>query len=570
LNHNTKYQSWLKSESLDEESRKELLDIINNPGEIEERFCENLRFSTGGIRGIIGAGTNRINRYVIRQQVQGLSNYIKKNSPKNHSVVIAYDSRHFSSEFALDAALVLCANNIKAYIFESLRPTPELSFAVRHLKCSAGIVITASHNPHEYNGYKVYGADGVQITVGVADHLMRETENVDIFNDVFIIKKGEGLKKGLLVYVGKEVDDAYLSEFSTLPSHLSDSDKSIRIVYTPLHGAGARLVTKALQMRGYNNLSVVDSQLEPDGDFPTVISPNPEEKETYKESIILAEKINADLIIATDPDCDRIGVGIKNDSGGFSLLSGNQTGALLLNYILSLKENIVSKDAVIKTIVTSDLGAVIAKSYGATVFETLTGFKYIGEKIEELEKNNSYKFLFGYEESYGYLAGTFVRDKDAVIVAVLIADMVDYYKYKGLSVFEVLNNLYEKYGYYEDALESFILNINDSRKRSDKIYSIFRSSDSVLKYFPNCEIIENYELGERLFLKTGSKEELELPKACVVKIYLSGGSWVAVRPSGTEPKLKFYYSAQGKSESEVKKRAEAIKGIIRRIMGKSD
>ncbi|MCK5758029.1 MAG: phospho-sugar mutase [Clostridiales bacterium] len=570
MNYYTNYQRWLKSESLDEESRKELLDISNNPGEIEERFCKNLRFSTGGIRGIIGAGTNRINRYVIRQQVQGLSNYIKKNFSKKHSVVIAYDSRHLSSEFALDAALVLCANNIKAYIFESLRPTPELSFAVRHSKCSAGIVITASHNPHEYNGYKVYGADGAQITMGLADQIMRETDCLDIFNDIFVISKEEGLKKGLLVYIGKEVDDAYLSEFSTLPSHLSDSDKSLRIVYTPLHGAGANIVPKALLLRGYNNISLVDSQFEPDGDFPTVKSPNPGEKEVFKESIILAEKINADLIIATDPDCDRIGVGIKNDSGGFSLLSGNQTGALLINYILSIKEDVVFEDAVIKTIVTSDLGAVIAKSYGATVFETLTGFKYIGEKIGEFEKNNSYRFLFGYEESYGYLAGTFVRDKDAVIAAVLIVDMVDYYKGKGLSVFEVLNNLYEKYGYYEDALESFILNGNDCRKRYDKIYSIFRSSDSVLKYFPNCEIIENYELGEKLFLKTGSKEELELPKACVVKIYLSDGSWVAVRPSGTEPKLKFYYSSHGKSESEVKKRAETIKGIIHKIMGKND
>lgn len=417
MNYMENFKKWINSEILNEESRKELL-AIQHDNEIKERFYKSLEFGTGGLRGIIGAGSNRINVYTVRKATQGLANFINSFSSNNHkSVAIAYDSRHYSDLFAEEVALVLAANDIKAYVFDSLRSTPELSFAVRHLKCDAGIVITASHNPPEYNGYKVYGPDGGQITLDMANAIISEIDKLDIFDDVRTCSKKDAIKKGLFLYIGEDIDQLYINKVTQLSinPNISHEVDDFKIIYTPLHGTGLMPIERALKMLGYNDLHIVESQKFPDGDFPTVKSPNPEEREALTEGIKLAESINADIVLGTDPDSDRVGVAVRNKEGSYELLTGNQIGALLTHYLISNKKEVTSRDAVIKTIVTSELGANIAKAYGATVFDTLTGFKFIGEKINEFEEQNNYDFLFGYEESYGYLAGTFVRDKDAVM-----------------------------------------------------------------------------------------------------------------------------------------------------------
>lgn len=408
MNYLEQYKEWVNNPIIDSETKIELEKIKGQEKEIEDRFYQDLDFGTGGLRGIIGAGSNRINKYTVRRATQGLVNYIKKNYnfSDNNSVAIAYDSRHHSDTFALEAALVLAASNIKAYLFDALRPTPELSFTVRKLKCAAGIVITASHNPAEYNGYKVYGSDGGQITLDKANGITKEINAIRIFDDVRTIEKQEAVKLGLLNYLGEEIDKTYISEVINLSlrKEMAKEVPDFKIVYTPLHGTGLKPITKALSMLGYENIHLVTCQVEPDGMFPTCKSPNPEDREAFYEGIKIAEEINADILLGTDPDGDRVGVVVKNLKGQYQVVTGNQIGALLTHYILSSRENIDQKDAVIKTIVTSDLGAKIAESYGATVFNTLTGFKFIGEKIKEFEEDGKYNFLFGYEESYGYLA----------------------------------------------------------------------------------------------------------------------------------------------------------------------
>lgn len=546
MNYMETYQGWINNNTLDENTKNELLEIQNNDMEIKERFYKDLEFGTGGLRGIIGAGTNRINKYTVRKATQGLANYIKQNNDEksNMSVAIAYDSRHFSDVFAEEAALVLAANNIKAYLFDALRPTPELSFAVRHLGCDAGIVITASHNPSEYNGYKVYGSDGGQITLETANAIIHEIKKLDFFTDVITCSKEDAVNNKLLVYLGEEIDKEYLKNVTKLSINpeISKEVEDFKIVYTPLHGTGLMPICKSLEMLGYKEVHIVESQKVPNGDFPTVKSPNPEEREALKEAIGFAEEISADIVLGTDPDTDRVGVAVRTEKGNYELLTGNQIGALLTHYLVSNKKDITSKDAVIKTIVTSELGANIAKSYGATVLDTLTGFKFIGEKIKEFEETGEYDFLFGYEESYGYLAGTFVRDKDAVISSVLIVEMAAYYKLQGLTLLDAIDKIYQEYGYYSDALDSFTFKGIEGQEKIKSIVDKFRNIEEFKKEFSNISILEDYESQERYIIEIDKSEKIELPSSNVIKFYLSDQSWFAVRPSGTEPKLKVYYS----------------------------
>ncbi len=551
MNYMEKYKGWIENPLIDRRLKSDLLRIQNDEKEIEDRFYKDLDFGTGGLRGVMGAGCNRMNVYTVRKATQGLVNYLKKNQDAmdNKSVAIAYDSRHYSETFALEVALVLAANHVKAYLFDGLRPTPELSYAVRSLGCSAGIVVTASHNPSEYNGYKVYGADGGQITLDMANGMIAEINGIDIFHDVKTVEEQEAIKANLLQYIGKEIDEKYLSEVVNLSIRKSIVKEvpDFKIVYTPLHGTGLMLITKALSQLGYSNVHLVPSQVEPDGDFPTVKSPNPEEKEAFTEGIKIAEKIGADILLGTDPDCDRIGVVIKNHTGKYQVLTGNQVGALLTHYILSSRDDIDKHSAIIKTIVTSDLGGNIAKSFGATVFNTLTGFKFIGEKIKEFEETNSYNFVFGYEESYGYLAGDFVRDKDAVIASVLIVEMAAYYKSKDMSLFDAIEEIYKEYGYYCDALESFTFKGAQGQLKISETVEKFRNINKLSETFKEIDIIEDYQYQVRKYIDLNKEEKIDLPKSNVIKIYLKDKSWFAIRPSGTEPKLKIYYSTVGGS-----------------------
>lgn len=572
MDYRGKYQKWLTSSAVDKNTKEELLAITGNNKEIEDRFYQELSFGTGGLRAIIGAGTNRINNYTVRKATQGLANYLRENKRDSRiqKVVIAYDSRHYSDTYALEAALVLAANQIKAYLFDSLRPTPELSFAVRFLKSSAGIVITASHNPPQYNGYKVYGPDGGQATIIMVKEIIEKIKNIDIFRDVKTMDKQEALDKRLLVYIGEKVDKAYLSEVVKLVMSMrkngNNQATNLKIVYTPLHGAGLMPVKKTLKMLGYDKLHIVKSQAKPDGNFPTVKSPNPEEWEALAEGIQLAKNVDADIVLGTDPDCDRVGVVSINQEGIYQVLTGNQIGALLINYIVSSKKMIGPKDAVIKTIVTSELGGRIAESYGITVFNTLTGFKFIGEKIKEFEEIGEYEFLFGYEESYGYLAGTFVRDKDAVIASALIAEMAAYYKSKGLTLFEVMEKIYKKYGYYSDSLESFTYKHKDGQEKIKNLFEKFKDSKQLLKSFNEIEYVEDYQSQNRVF-KSGKTESIKLPKSRVIKVYFKNSAWFVVRPSGTEPKLKIYYSSLGNSSEISKKIMNELKYEVKKFIG---
>lgn len=572
MNYMENFKKWIDSEIINEDSRNELLAIQNNNAEIEERFYKNLEFGTGGLRGIIGAGTNRINIYTVRKATQGLANFINLSSSNTNtnSVAIAYDSRHSSDVFAVEAALVLAANNIKAYLFDSLRPTPELSFAVRHLNCDAGIVITASHNPREYNGYKVYGSDGGQITLEMAESIISKINKLDIFDDVRTCSKEDAVIKKLLSYIGDDVDREYLNRVTELSikPNISKEVSDFRIVYTPLHGTGLMPIQRALSMLGYNDLHIVASQKEPDGDFPTVKSPNPEEREALTEGIKLAESINADIVLGTDPDSDRVGVAIRGKQGNYELLTGNQIGALLTHYLVSNKKDISSKNAVIKTIVTSELGAKIAKSYGATVFDTLTGFKFIGERIKDFDQNKNYDFLFGYEESYGYLAGSFVRDKDAVISSVLIVEMAAFYKLQGLNLLDAIDIIHQNYGYYSDALDCFTLNGIDGLDTINSIVDKYRNIEELIKEFPDIQIVEDFKSQERFNIRAAQTERIELPSSNVIKIHLSDESWFAVRPSGTEPKLKIYYSIKAGSSERALSHLSVIKEKVKNLIDK--
>lgn len=561
MNYLDKYNSWLLDIYFDEETKNELRNIKDEK-EIEDRFYKDLEFGTGGLRGKIGAGTNRINKYTVSKVTQGLANYILENDKNsNKSVVIAYDSRFKSDEFAKNAALVLAANGIKAYLFDELKPTPELSFAVRHLKASAGIVITASHNPPEYNGYKVYGPDGCQLVPKYANKVIDKINAINSFDEVKIIYENEAKEKGLLEIIGNEIDDMYIENVKSL-SVRNDVDKDIKVIYTPLHGTGNKPVRRVLKELGYRNVIVVSEQELPDSNFSTVDYPNPEDPNSFKLAIELAEKNNADLIIGTDPDCDRVGAVVKNNNDKYIVLNGNQTGALLLDYILEAKKDSLPKNGVlIKTIVTSELGRVIASHYGMDTIDTLTGFKFIGEKIKEFEENNSKEFLFGYEESYGYLSSTFVRDKDAVNASMLIVEMAAYYKKIGLTLYEALEKLYKKYGYFIEDLHSITLEGIEGMKKINSIMNSFRETYPTKIEDIKLVKFNDYKESISKDLVNNTTKEIELPKSNVLKYVFNDNSWYALRPSGTEPKLKIYISANGDSKELAVKKLESIKNV---------
>ncbi|GKZ04233.1 phosphoglucomutase [Paraclostridium bifermentans] len=557
------YNEWINNPYFDDETKKELLSIKNDQKEIEDRFYKDLEFGTGGLRGVIGAGTNRINDYTVRRATFGLANYILQNcgdEGKSKGVVIAYDSRHKSAEFCLEAAKTLAACGIKAYIFDSLRPTPELSFAVRYLGCTAGVVITASHNPPEYNGYKVYWTDGGQVCPVIASEIIKEVNEVKEYSTIPTISKSEAIEKGLLKVIGDEVDSAFVKAVKTQVLRQDIIDKvgsDIKIFFTPIHGTGNLPIRTALKEVGFKNVEVIKEQELPDPNFSTVKYPNPEEKEVFNIAIEKAKKEGADIIIGTDPDCDRVGVVVKNTEGEYIVLNGNQVGSLLVNYIL---ENLTNENrlpvnpTIVKTIVTSELGSVIAKSFGVESIDTLTGFKFIGEKIHEFENNNEKTFIMGYEESYGYLVGTHARDKDGVVAALLISEMAAFYYDKGMSLYEGLMEIYKKYGYFREELKSITLKGIDGMEKIKFIMNYFRNS--------NIESIGSLSIKE---LKDYSNGIDGLPKSDVLKFILEDNSWIAIRPSGTEPKIKFYFGCNGKDKNIVdEKISNLMDDIIRK------
>ena len=541
------YEQWKSFDGLDGYLKDELVKIEGNREEIEDRFYKTLEFGTAGLRGVLGAGTNRMNVFTVRQATAGLAEYIKKTGHTERGVVIAYDSRHFSPEFALEAAKVLCANNIKVYLFESLRPTPELSFSVRHLHCIAGIVITASHNPAKYNGYKVYGEDGGQMPLDAANAVTEEIRKTDMLTGPSVMDEKEALSKGLLTYIGEDVDRKYLeSVFARRvnPEAVAEVADSFSIVYTPFHGSGNKLVQRILRMSGLKNLYVVREQEEPDGDFPTVKSPNPEDKEGFKLAIELAKKNNTDLIIGTDPDSDRVGIIVRDSDGEYVNFTGNQTGALLTDYILSQyteKKTMPKNPVVIKTVVTTEMIRAIAAYYGVEMMEVLTGFKFIGEKIKEFEADNSHSFVFGFEESYGYLSGTYARDKDAVVASMLIVEMAAWYKKQGMTLYDAMQKLYKKYGWYSEGVISIVEEgIEGPAKIAAMINKIRTDCPKEIAGL-SVDAVRDYSTGI-ITRRDGSCGETKQPKNNMLYLELENGAgWLAVRPSGTEPKLKLYF-----------------------------
>lgn len=542
-----KYEYWL---TFDDNTKNEL-ESITDKKEIEDRFYKDLEFGTGGLRGIMGAGANRMNKYTVGKATKGLCEYLKNEFAGEKSVVIAYDSRNKSKAFAECAAEVLCYNGIKTFLFEEIMPTPVLSFSVRYLNCNAGIVITASHNPKEYNGYKVYDKYGCQLVPQYADKVISYINNVKDIKSVKHMNLNMALSNGYLTYIGDEVLNSYISEVEKMAVYKEASD--LKIVYTPLHGTGNIPVRKVLSDMSFD-VSVVKEQAVADGNFTTVRSPNPEEKDALNMALEQAKRANADLVIGTDPDCDRVGVGVLHN-GEYTLLTGNQTGALLVDFYLKFKKQSLNpKSTLVKTIVTNDLGAEIARKNGLNVVETLTGFKYIGDQITKYEKTGENEFLIGYEESYGYLVGTYARDKDAVIASMLICEMAAYYKKNKMTLVDALNVLYSEYGFYLDALDSFVLKGKDGASRIKNIMSYFRANKATV--FPNITDVKDYSTGIG-----------DLPKSNVLKFFLKGGSWIAVRPSGTEPKLKMYYSVRGIDSSTCERSLQNIRTIINGIMG---
>lgn len=542
-----KYEYWL---TFDDNTKNEL-ESITDKKEIEDRFYKDLEFGTGGLRGIMGAGANRMNKYTVGKATKGLCEYLKNEFAGEKSVVIAYDSRNNSKAFAECAAEVLCYNGIKTFLFEEIMPTPVLSFSVRYLNCNAGIVITASHNPKEYNGYKVYDKYGCQLVPQYADKVISYINNVKDIKSVKHMNLNMALSNGYLTYIGDEVLNSYISEVEKMAVYKEASD--LKIVYTPLHGTGNIPVRKVLSDMSFD-VSVVKEQAVADGNFTTVRSPNPEEKDALNMALEQAKRANADLVIGTDPDCDRVGVGVLHN-GEYTLLTGNQTGALLVDFYLKFKKQSLNpKTTLVKTIVTNDLGAEIARKNGLNVVETLTGFKYIGDQITKYEKTGENEFLIGYEESYGYLVGTYARDKDAVVASMLICEMAAYYKKNKMTLVDALNVLYSEYGFYLDALDSFVLKGKDGVSRIKNIMSYFRANKATV--FPNITDVKDYSTGIG-----------DLPKSNVLKFFLKGGSWIAVRPSGTEPKLKMYYSVRGIDSSTCERSLQNIRTIINGIMG---
>ena len=565
-----KYNEWISSEVINEEIKNELISI-NDDKEKEDRFYKDLEFGTGGLRGVIGAGTNRMNIYTVSKATQGYAQYLN-NHFKNPSVAIAYDSRNMSREFAKATALTFAANNIKVYLFEDLRPTPMLSFTVRELKCQGGVVITASHNPKQYNGYKVYREDGGQITDETANEVIGYINNLDIFEDVKTISEEEAISNELLQYIGEDIDKVYIEKVKSLSLRkelIQEKAKDLNIIYTPIHGSGLMPIKRVLTELGFENLNIVKEQEKPDGNFPTSSYPNPEDKSVFNIALNMAKESNPDIIFGTDPDCDRIGVVVKDNSGEYKVLTGNQTGMLLAHYILkalSDRNELPKNSAVIKTIVTTEGVRKIVESFGAELIDTLTGFKYIGEKIKEFEETNSNEFIFGLEESYGYLAGTFVRDKDAVIASMLITEMALYYKEEGLTLYEALIKLYEEYGFTQEELISIELQGKEGQEKIANCLDTLRKDKLTEVNGVSVAISFDYKLSEEtIYGNEVSTAEIKLPKSNVLKYILEDDSWFVVRPSGTEPKMKIYLSVVGE---ELKDSEEKLINFKKYVMDK--
>jgi phosphoglucomutase len=567
------YETWVNYENLDSELKDQLKQMVGNDHLIEESFYKNLEFGTGGMRGEIGPGTNRMNVYTIRKAAEGLAQYIKEHGEiaMGKGVAIAYDNRFMSQEFALESALTLGKHGIKTYLFKQLRPTPELSFAVRYLQAFSGIVITASHNPPEYNGFKVYGEDGAQLTPNAAQLLVDKVNEVENELLIDVADHETMLASGRLVMIEEEVDNAYVEKLKTVVVNkevVENYGNEVKIVFTPLHGTATLPVERAFEAVGFKNFHIIKEQAVPDPNFSTVASPNPEEHAAFEMAIKYGEKLDADVLIATDPDADRVGVAVKNDKGQYVVLTGNQTGALMAEYLLSQKQatgTLPENGVIIKTIVTSELGRVIANAYGLSAIDTLTGFKFIGEKIKEFEATGENTFLFGYEESYGYLVKDFARDKDAIQAVLLAAELTAFYKSQNKTMYEGLIELFDKYGYYLEGLHSLTLKGKTGIEKMNQMIAGFRENSP--KEFAGLKVIavEDYLTRERTIVKDGVIEEIALPKSNVLKFILEGNSWICVRPSGTEPKIKFYFGTTSTSLEASKKQLEELKASI---MGK--
>ena len=566
MNYQEKYEQWLNSSYLKEEDKEELHSIAGDKDEIIDRFYKDLDFGTGGIRGKIAIGANRMNIYTVGQTTQGLANYLlqKVEKAQEKGVVIAHDPRRMSREFTEQAAQVLTANGIKTYLFDGIRPTPELSFAVKMIGAAAGIVITASHNPPDYNGYKVYGENGAQILPEIADEIIAEISKIKDFSEVKSISLEEAKERKLCKVLGEVFDRVYYEKVKTLSlSKDEEIDKGIRVVYTPLHGAGNIPVRTILSDRGFKNVFVDEEQAKPDMEFSTVASPNPENPEAFERAVELGKRVNAELLVATDPDCDRIAIAVLNKKNDYVFLNGNQTGALLLDYILKRRQEkgkLPKKGFVIKTIVTSEMGRVIAEHYGVPTYDTLTGFKFICNRAEELEREGGI-FLFGYEESIGYLTGNFVRDKDAVMSAMLIVEMAAFYKKRGQTLLDVLQGLYEKHGYFLEHLESIFLEGLEGEQKMEMIMASFREEFPPVPGMTISRKID-YKTSFQYDYEQNEKEIVDLPSSDVLKCIFTDGSWYAIRPSGTEPKIKIYISLVGKGRAEAEEKLARVKSVV--------
>ncbi|WP_406687494.1 phospho-sugar mutase [Rossellomorea vietnamensis] len=564
----TSWEKWSSYLHLDKEVNELLESMKDDEKSLEDAFYKNLEFGTGGMRGEIGPGTNRMNIYTVRKASEGLARYIEEQGEeaKNRGVVIAYDSRYKSPEFAMESAKTLATHGIQTYVFDELKPTPELSFALRQLKAFSGIVVTASHNPPEYNGYKVYGEDGAQLPPHVADAVIGKVNAVENELEIHVRTEEELKSAGLIKMIGEDIDQSYLEHLISIsekPQIAKETD--LKIVFSPLHGTALKMAEKGLKALGYEQVHIVKEQAVPDPEFTTVKSPNPEDKAAFEYSIRDGKEIDADILIATDPDADRLGVAVKGETGEYILLTGNQTGAILLDYILARKQekNMIPENGrVFKTIVTSELGRKVAEHYGASVEDVLTGFKFIGEKIKQYEETGEYSFLFGYEESYGYLIGDFARDKDAIQAVLMAAEAAAYYKKEGKTLYNVLHELFEVHGFYQEGLKSLTLKGKEGAEQIQGILKDFRNEP--LKEVAGLRVVssEDYKTSKKMDLVSGEETSIHLPSSNVLKYHLEDGSWICLRPSGTEPKIKFYFSVIGETESDSDDKLQALQDAI--------
>lgn len=569
MDYLSQYRFWKEDDYFDAATKKELASIEGNDAEIQDRFYKELEFGTGGLRGVIGAGTNRMNPYTVRKATQGLANYIIKQGTQDKGVAIAYDSRHFSPEFADEAALCLNANGIKTYLFSSLRPTPELSFAVRKLGCTAGIVVTASHNPPEYNGYKVYWDDGAQVTSPKDVDIINEVKNVTDYHEVKTMGKEQAISDRLYNILGEEIDDAYIGELKKLiihPEIIKAVANDIKIVYTPLHGTGNLPVRRILSELGFRNVYIVPEQELPDPEFTTLEYPNPEDPKAFTLALKLAKETDADIVLATDPDADRLGIYAKDaKTGDYVPFTGNMSGMLIADYILRERKatgTLPNNAALIKTIVTTNLADELTGAYNVKLIEVLTGFKYIGEQIKLFEQNHTYEYIFGLEESYGCLAGTHARDKDAIVAVMCLCEVAAFCKYQGITVWDQMLRIYEQYGYYMEGMHTITLKGMEGAQQIQEIMNKLRKNPP--KSFGDLKVLKFRDYGADTItdMETGEMTSTGLPNSNVLYFDLENNSWCCVRPSGTEPKIKFYMGIKGTSLEDAENRLEALKQAV--------